>query len=214
MRRAAASFAHAPSGVYVGNAFRARLTLQPRLGFLAYRSYATVPKDLRYTTSHEWVRVDDGIATIGITDHAQDSLGEVVFVDLPDSGKAYAQKESFAAVESVKTVSDVYAPVAGEVVDVNQDLKDKEKVSAINSDPYGNGWMVKFKVANKNFIQMAGIWDKVYSVFFKRTTVYVPALLIGSYYSNQLIDYGVETFWRSKNRGKSFEEMVASRAEA
>ncbi|ELR24699.1 glycine cleavage system H protein [Acanthamoeba castellanii str. Neff] len=117
--------------------------------FLASRSYSSnVPTDLKYTKSHEWVRMTNGVATIGITDHAQEALGEVVFVDLPETGATYGQKESFGAVESVKTVSDIYAPVGGEVVEVNADLKDKGSVN-INSDPYGNGWMVKLKVSNQ-----------------------------------------------------------------
>jgi len=105
-----------------------------------------VPPDLKYTKSHEWVKLDEGEVTIGITDHAQDALGEVVFVDLPETGAKYGQKESFAAIESVKTVSDVYSPVSGEVVQVNEGLKDKEQVSNINKDPYGSGWLVKLKL--------------------------------------------------------------------
>lgn len=103
-----------------------------------------VPNDLKYTKSHEWVRIDANIATVGITDHAQSELGDIVFVDLPEAGRALRKDESFASVESVKTVSDIYAPVAGEVVEANKALGAQSEL--INSDPYGSGWLVKIKV--------------------------------------------------------------------
>lgn len=103
-----------------------------------------VPSDLKYTKSHEWVRLDGDVATIGITDFAQSELGDIVFVDLPTPGRALAKGDSFGSVESVKTVSDAYAPVAGEVVEVNPALGAQSEL--INSDPYGQGWILKIRV--------------------------------------------------------------------
>ena len=96
-----------------------------------------VPADLKYTKSHEWVRLEGDVATIGITDHAQSELGDVVYVDLPTPGRALATDETFGTVESVKTVSDLYAPVAGEVVEVNGSLNAQSEL--VNTDPYGGG---------------------------------------------------------------------------
>ena len=105
-----------------------------------------VPADLKYTTSHEWVKIEGEVATIGITDHAQSELGDVVFVDLPESGRAVGLDETFGTVESVKTVSDLYAPIAGEVMEVNGNLATDSEL--VNSDPYGAGWMVKIKMSD------------------------------------------------------------------
>lgn len=105
-----------------------------------------VPADLKYTKSHEWVRVDGDSATIGITDYAQSELGDIVFVDLPTPGRALRAEESLASVESVKTVSDVYAPIAGEVVEVNGALGAQSEL--VNTDPYGSGWLVKVKLSD------------------------------------------------------------------
>lgn len=105
-----------------------------------------VPNDLRYTKSHEWVRVDGDTATIGITDHAQSELGDIVFVDLPNVGLALSEGQSFGTVESVKTVSDIYSPVGGEVVEVNGALGAQSEL--VNADPYGSGWLVKVKLSN------------------------------------------------------------------
>lgn len=104
-----------------------------------------VPGDLKYTKSHEWVRIEGDIATIGITDFAQSELGDIVYVDLPSVGRSVRAEESFGSVESVKTVSDLYAPVAGEVVETNPALGAQSEL--VNSDPYGNGWMVKIRLA-------------------------------------------------------------------
>ncbi len=101
----------------------------------------SVPGDLQYTKSHEWVRTEGDTATIGITDHAQDELGDVVFVELPDEGDTFDAGDSFGTVESVKAVSDLYTPVGGEVVEVNSALEDAPE--NINEDPYGEGWIVK-----------------------------------------------------------------------
>jgi glycine cleavage system H protein len=104
-----------------------------------------VPEDLKYTKSHEWVRAEDGTVTIGITDHAQEELGDVVFVELPDVGDTIDAGDSFGTVESVKAVSDLYTPVGGEVVEVNSSLEDAPE--KINDDPYGEGWIVKLSTS-------------------------------------------------------------------
>ena len=104
------------------------------------------PQDLRYTKEHEWVRIDGDVAVVGITAYAQEQLGDVVYVDLPEKGKALKQLESFGAVDSVKTASDLYAPVSGEVLDVNEALKASPQL--VNEEPYGAGWMLKVKPSN------------------------------------------------------------------
>ena len=106
---------------------------------------SNIPADLKYTESHEWVRVEGDVATIGITDHAQSELGDVVYVDLPTVGKSLAIGETFGSVESVKTVSDLYAPVAGEVIEVNGELASASEL--VNSDPYGQGFMIKIRLS-------------------------------------------------------------------
>jgi glycine cleavage system H protein len=104
------------------------------------------PADLKYTKTHEWVRAEGDVATIGITDHAQSELGDIVFVDLPEVGRALGKGDSFGTVESVKTVSDIYTPVAGEVVETNGTLGAQSEL--VNTDPYGGGWMVKVKLSD------------------------------------------------------------------
>jgi glycine cleavage system H protein len=104
-----------------------------------------VPADLRYTKDHEWVKLDGDVATVGVTDFAANQLGDVVFVDLPQVGRVVDQFATFGVVESVKAVSDLYAPVSGEVVAVNGDLGSKPEL--VNSDPFGAGWMIKVRVA-------------------------------------------------------------------
>jgi glycine cleavage system H protein len=106
-----------------------------------------IPEELQYTESHEWVRIDGDTATIGITDHAQDELGDVVFVELPDEGATFDAGDSFGTVESVKAVSDLYTPVGGEVVEVNSSLEDAPE--NINEDPYGEGWIVKLRTTDE-----------------------------------------------------------------
>ena len=105
-----------------------------------------VPTDLRYTKDHEWVRVDGEEATIGITAYAAEQLGDIVFVELPDAGGGLEQFAAFGVVESVKAVSDLFAPVSGEVVEANGDLAAKPEL--VNSDPYGQGWLFKVKPSN------------------------------------------------------------------
>jgi glycine cleavage system H protein len=104
------------------------------------------PTDRRYTASHEWIRLEGGIGIVGITHHAQDALGDIVHIELPAVGKSLKKGQGAAEVESVKAVSDIYAPVAGEVVEVNESLDGNESV--INSDAHGAGWLFKIKVAN------------------------------------------------------------------
>ena len=107
-----------------------------------------VPTDLRYTKDHEWVRVDGDEATVGITQYAADQLGDIVFVELPDVGRQLAQFATFGVVESVKAVSDLFAPVGGQVTETNGKLADNREL--VNSDPYGDGWMLRVRVAERD----------------------------------------------------------------
>ncbi len=119
----------------------------------------SLPEDLKYTKSHEWVRLEDGTATVGITEHAQDELGDVVFVELPEAGTTFEAGDSFGAVESVKAVSDLYAPVGGEVVEVNEALGDAPE--KINEDPYGEGWILKLRTSGEADLLSAADYQKV-----------------------------------------------------
>jgi glycine cleavage system H protein len=107
---------------------------------------ANVPEDLHYSKDHEWVRVEDGVAVIGITDYAQNSLGDVVYVELPKAGDEFATNESFGSVESVKAVSEIFSPVSGTVVEVNSTLNDEPE--KVNEDPYGEGWMIRIRMSS------------------------------------------------------------------
>jgi len=107
----------------------------------------TIPADLKYTKEHEWARIEDDVATVGVTDHAQEALGDIVFVELPEIGRQVAPGEAFAVVESVKAVSDVYAPVGGEVIDVNHELENAPE--KVNTDPYGAGWIAKIRMSGE-----------------------------------------------------------------
>jgi glycine cleavage system H protein len=106
---------------------------------------ANVPEDLHYSKDHEWVRVDGDVAVVGITDYAQNSLGDVVYVELPRVGEEFAANESFGSVESVKAVSEVFSPVSGKVAEVNEALNDEPE--KVNGDPYGEGWMIKVRMS-------------------------------------------------------------------
>ena len=117
-----------------------------------------VPEELQYTKSHEWVRTEGDTATIGITDHAQDELGDVVFVELPEVGATFDAGDSFGTVESVKAVSDLYTPVGGEVVGVNEALNDQPE--KINEDPYGEGWIVKLSVSDEGDLLSASDYEQ------------------------------------------------------
>jgi glycine cleavage system H protein len=106
---------------------------------------SNIPDDLHYSKDHEWVRVDGNIAIVGITDYAQDSLGDVVYVELPKAGDEFAANESFGSVESVKAVSEVFSPVSGEIVGMNETLADAPE--KVNTDPYGEGWMIRVQMS-------------------------------------------------------------------
>lgn len=116
---------------------------------------SNIPADLKYTVSHEWVRVDGDTAAIGITDHAQEALGDVVFIELPEVGRVLAIDDVFGSVESVKAVSELYSPVAGEVVDVNKGLEGSE--ATINDSPYDGAWMIKVRLSDVG--QVDGLLD-------------------------------------------------------
>ena len=103
-----------------------------------------VRKELRYLSSHEWVLVEDGVATVGVSDHAQELLGDLVYVELPEEGSSIAAGDSVGVIESVKAASDTYAPLTGEVIAINGELEDSP--DKINDDPYGDGWMYKIKL--------------------------------------------------------------------
>jgi glycine cleavage system H protein len=105
-----------------------------------------VPRELRYTKEHEWVRVEGGEAVVGVTDYAQGELGDVIFVELPAPGANVAQMKTFGTIDAVKTVSDLFAPVSGEVTAVNGDLKDNPAL--VNQAPYAGGWMVRIRMQN------------------------------------------------------------------
>jgi len=122
---------------------------------------------IRYTKEHEWLRIEDSVATVGISDHAQEQLGEIVFVDLPDVGKSVGQNDDMAVVESVKAASDVYAPISGEIIEVNDTLADQP--GQVNDSPEEKGWFCKIKIGNpgelddlmdadayKNFLETLG----------------------------------------------------------
>lgn len=107
---------------------------------------ANVPAELKYSKSHEWVRVDGDSVTIGITDHAQAELGDIVYIDLPEPGRMVKAGDSFGEVESVKAVSELYSPVSGEVIETNTGITDTTEV--VNEDPYGKGWMIKVRLSD------------------------------------------------------------------
>jgi glycine cleavage system H protein len=114
-----------------------------------------VPPDLRYTKDHEWLRLDGDVATVGVTAFAAEQLGDVVFVELPDAGRALAQHATFGVVESVKAVSDLFAPISGEVVESNPALAGAPEL--VNSDPFGGGWMIRIRVTDPG--QVDGLLD-------------------------------------------------------
>ncbi|MCH7577154.1 MAG: glycine cleavage system protein GcvH [Chloroflexi bacterium] len=124
-----------------------------------------IPPDLRYTNEHEWVRVENGVGTVGITDYAQDQLGDVVYVDLPSPGKQLSQLAVFGEIESVKAVSELYAPVSGEVVESNGALADKPEL--INESPYGEGWLMKLRLADESEVENLLTADQ-YSDYIER----------------------------------------------
>jgi glycine cleavage system H protein len=116
---------------------------------------STYPDDLRYSKEHEWVRADGAQATIGITSFAADELGDIVFVELPEPGSQVSQFGVFGVIESVKAVSDLYAPISGEVVEVNETLRDRPEL--VNTDPFGEGWIAKVALADES--ELDGLMD-------------------------------------------------------
>ncbi|PKU81896.1 glycine cleavage system H protein, mitochondrial-like isoform X2 [Dendrobium catenatum] len=132
-----------------------RTRATPSLTFSVSRCFSTVLDGLKYSSSHEWIKHEGSVATIGITDHAQGHLGEVVFVELPESGSTVAKGGSFGAVESVKATSDVNSPISGQVVEVNSKLT--EAPGLINSSPYGDGWMIKIRPSSLS--ELEGLMD-------------------------------------------------------
>lgn len=110
-----------------------------------------IPSELRYSSDHEWIRVEGAVATVGITDFAQDALGDVVFVDLPETGASVAVGDSFGEVESTKSVSDLYAPITGTISAVNDSLDDQPEL--LNSDPYGEGWICRIEIGDPSELE-------------------------------------------------------------
>ena len=124
------------------------------------------PDDLRYSRTHEWIRVDGETATIGITDYAQDELGDIVFLELPEVGRALQKEQIFGAVESVKAASDLYSPVTGEVVEINEELPDSPE--EINQDPYVRGWMIIVRMEDPSELDEL-MTAKAYEEFFRQS---------------------------------------------
>lgn len=112
---------------------------------------ANIPSDLRYAKSHEWVRVEGNVATIGISDHAQEELTELVFIELPEAGRELEQRDACAVVESVKTASDIYSPISGKVIEVNEPVSENSGI--VNEDPYGEGWLFKLEMSEPSEVE-------------------------------------------------------------
>jgi len=110
-----------------------------------------IPENLKYTKDHEWLSLEDGVATIGITDFAQSELGDIVYVDVESLDESLDQNEVFGSVEAVKTVSDLFMPLGGEIIEFNEGLEDAPE--KVNSDPYGDGWMIKIKIADPSEVE-------------------------------------------------------------
>lgn len=109
-----------------------------------------IPEDLKYTKDHEWIKIENGIATVGITDFAQNELGDIVYVDIDTVDETIDQDEVFGSVEAVKTVSDLFMPLTGEIIEFNEGLEDAPE--KVNTDPYGDGWMIKIKISDNSQI--------------------------------------------------------------
>ena len=114
-----------------------------------------IPEDLRYSKEHEWVRLEGDVATVGITDYAQGELGDIVFVEVDTIGDTVATEEVFGTIEAVKTVSDMFSPLAGEVLEFNERLEDDPEL--VNTDPYNEGWIVKFKVSDASEVERSSL---------------------------------------------------------
>lgn len=137
--------------------FEERLGSFQKYLFLSHskKKYMNLPADLKYTNEHEWVRMDGDFAYVGVTDFAQGELGDIVYVDINSVGSTFAQGEVFGTVEAVKTVSDLYMPISGEISEVNPELNNSPEL--VNQDPYGKGWMVKVKLSDAS--QVVGLLD-------------------------------------------------------
>ena len=107
-----------------------------------------LPQNLKYTREHEWVKIDGDLLIVGITDHAQSELGDIIFIEFPDLNQVISKDEPFGTIEAVKTVADLFAPVSGKIIEINQDLEDNPEL--VNSDPYGEGWIVKITDFDKS----------------------------------------------------------------
>ena len=107
-----------------------------------------IPEDLKYTKEHEWVKVDGDTALIGITDYAQSELGDIVFVEMPNVGDKFSQNDTVGTIEAVKTVADIYSPIDGTIIEINQDIESDPEL--VNSDPYSKGWLIKMKFSNSS----------------------------------------------------------------
>lgn len=123
-----------------------------------------IPKELLYSEDHEWILVEGDVATIGITDYAQEELGDVVFVELPEVGDELDQFDEFGVIESVKAVSDIYTPAGGEIIEINEELLDQPEL--INEEPYEGGWLIKIKLADKAELEEL-MDDQAYSEYLK-----------------------------------------------
>lgn len=125
---------------------------------------SNIPEELKYSKDHEWVKVDGDVATVGITDYAQDSLGDVVYVELPNEGENFKSHDAFGSVESVKAVSEIFTPIAGEIVKTNEGLNDAPEI--VNDDPYGDAWLVKIRMDNSGELDEL-LSSKEYGEFVK-----------------------------------------------
>jgi glycine cleavage system H protein len=143
-----------------------RRSQAPRTSEIRMVEGKEVPSDLKYTKDHEWLRVEDTLCRVGITDYAQNSLHEIVYADLPQVGRKLAQKESFGTVESVKAVSEVYSPISGEVAEVNQRLADAPEL--VNKQPYGDGWLILMKASRLKEEADSLMSAKEYEQYIKR----------------------------------------------
>ncbi|HXN12304.1 MAG TPA: glycine cleavage system protein GcvH [Candidatus Acidoferrales bacterium] len=126
-------------------------TTAQRAAFAISGGVMEIPQGLKYSKEHEWVATEDSVATIGISDHAQDQLGEIVYIELPAVGDKISKDDPFGVVESVKAVSDIYAPVTGTVIEINEDLP--ESPETVNEDPYGDGWLIKVKITDMSDLE-------------------------------------------------------------
>ncbi len=126
-----------------------------------------IPDDLKYTKDHEWLRIEGNVATVGVTDHAQSQLGDIVYVELPQAGEEFAKGDTFGVLESVKAVSDCFTPLGGKVVEINDVIV--ESPETVNEDCYGEGWMIKIELSDKG--ELAGLLDHAqYEAFVKEET--------------------------------------------